>query len=148
MAFVLADRVKETTTSPGTSTATLNGAATGYQSFSAGVGANNTTYYVIADQGGANWEVGYGTIGAGGTTLARTTVLASSNSGSLVNFSSGTQDVFCDYPAKKAVNLCLYVSTGLFGEIFAVPQKLKIWLMNRFEFLIFSFLQICLNFTN
>jgi len=102
MAFVLADRVKETTTSPGTGTATLNGAASGYQSFSAGIGANNTTYYTIADQSGTNWEVGYGTIGAGGTTLARTTVLASSNSGSLVNFSSGTQDVWCDYAAKKA----------------------------------------------
>ena len=104
MAFVLADRVKESTTSPGTGTATLLGAATGYQSFSSSIGANNTTYYVIADQNnGANWEVGYGTIGAGGTTLARTTVLASSNSGSLVNFSSGTQDVWCDYTAKKAV---------------------------------------------
>jgi hypothetical protein len=103
MAFVLADRVKESTTSPGTGTATLLGAATGYQSFSAGIGANNTTYYTIADQSGSNWEVGYGTVGSGGTTLARTTVLASSNSGSLVNFSSGTQDVWCDYPAKKAV---------------------------------------------
>jgi hypothetical protein len=105
MAFVLADRVKESCSSPGTGTVTLLGAATGYQSFSAGIGANNTTYYAIADQGGANWEVGYGTIGAGGTTLARTTVLASSNSGSLVNFSSGSQDVFCDYPATKAVSL-------------------------------------------
>lgn len=102
MAFVLADRVKESCSSPGTGTVTLLGAATGYQAFSAGIGANNTTYYTIADQGGANWEVGYGTIGAGGTTLARTTVLASSNSGSLVNFSSGSQDVFCDYPAGKA----------------------------------------------
>lgn len=105
MAFVLADRVKESCSSPGTGTVTLLGAATGYQSFSAGIGANNTTYYTIADQGGANWEVGYGTIGAGGTTLARTTVLASSNSGSLVNFASGSQDVFCDYPAGKAINL-------------------------------------------
>lgn len=105
MAFILADRVKETCAAPGTGTVTLLGAATGYQSFSAGIGANNTTYYTISDQGGANWEVGLGTIGAGGTTLARTTVLASSNSGSLVNFTSGTQDVFCDYPAKKAVIL-------------------------------------------
>ena len=103
MAFVLADRVKESCAAPGTGTVTLLGAATGYQSFSAGIGANNTTYYTIADQGGANWEVGYGTIGAGGTTLARTTVLSSSNSGSLVNFSSGTQDVWCDYPAPKAI---------------------------------------------
>jgi len=103
MAFILADRVKESCSSPGTGTVTLLGAATGYQSFSAGIGANNTTYYVIADQGGANWEVGLGTIGAGGTTLARTTVLSSSNSGSLVNFASGTQDVFCDYTAKTAL---------------------------------------------
>ena len=103
MAFILADRVRETASAPGTGTVTLLGAVTGYQTFSAGIGASNTTYYVIADQSGANWEVGLGTIGAGGTTLARTTVLSSSNSGSLVNFSSGTQDVFCDYPAGKAV---------------------------------------------
>ena len=103
MSFVLANRVKETTTSPGTATATLSGAVSGYQSFSAGIGANNTTYYTIADQSGTNWEVGYGTVGAGGTTLARTTVLASSNSGSLVNFASGTQNVWCDYPSNKAV---------------------------------------------
>jgi hypothetical protein len=103
MAFILADRVKESCSSPGTGTATLLGASSGYRTFSAGVGANNTTYYVIADQSGANWEVGLGTIGSGGTTLARTTVLSSSNSGSLVNFSSGTQDVFCDYTASGAI---------------------------------------------
>lgn len=103
MAFKLVDRVRESTISPGTGTATLAGAALGYQTFSAGVGANNTTYYVIADQSGANWEVGYGTVGAGGTTLARTTVLSSSNAGSLVNFATGTQDVWVDYPATKAV---------------------------------------------
>ena len=103
MTFKLVDRVRETCISPGTGTVALIGAALGYQTFSVGVGANNTTYYVIADQSGANWEVGYGTVGALGTTLARTTVLSSSNSGSLVNFSSGTQDVWVDYPATKAV---------------------------------------------
>ena len=103
MAFNLVNRVRESTISPGTGTATLAGAALGYQTFFAGVGANNTTYYVIADQSGANWEVGYGTVGAAGTTLVRTTVLSSSNAGSLVNFSSGTQDVWVDYPANKAV---------------------------------------------
>ena len=118
MAFILADRVRETASAPGTGTVTLLGAVTGYQTFSAGIGASNTTYYVIADQSGANWEVGLGTIGAGGTTLARTTVLSSSNSGSLVNFSSGTQDVFCDYPAGQAVykdssnNVTGYAITG------------------------------------
>jgi hypothetical protein len=110
MAFILSNRVKETATSPGTGTVTLSGASSGYQSFSAGIGANNTTYYVIADQTGANWEVGFGTVGSGGTTLVRTAVYASSNSGSAVNFTTGTQDVFCDYPANKAV---FYDSNGV-----------------------------------
>ena len=103
MAFVLADRVKETTTVTGTGAATLLGAQTGYQSFSAGVGASNTTYYTIADQSGSNWEVGYGTLDATGLILTRTTVLSSSNSGSAVSFTAGTKDVWCDYTAKKAV---------------------------------------------
>lgn len=102
MALVLADRVKETTTVTGTGTATLLGAATGFQSFSA-IGNGNTTYYTIAAQSGSEWEVGIGTYTSSGTTLSRDTVLASSNSGSLVNFSAGTKDVFCDYPAKRAV---------------------------------------------
>lgn len=102
MAFVLADRVRETTTTAGTGTVTLAGAVTGFQTFAA-IGNANTTYYTIAGQGTAEWEVGIGTYTASGTTLARNTVLASSNSGSLVNFSAGTKDVFCDYPAVRAV---------------------------------------------
>lgn len=100
MALVVQDRVQETASAPGTGTVTLLGAVTGFQSFAA-IGSGNTTYYCIADQGGANWEVGIGTVGTG--TLARTTVLSSSNSGSLVNFSSGTQVVFCTYPSEVSV---------------------------------------------
>lgn len=102
MAFVLADRVKETTTTTGTGTITLAGAATGFQSFSA-IGNGNSTYYTIYLQGGSEWEVGIGTYTSSGTTLSRDSVLSSSNSGSLVNFSAGTKDVFCDYPAGRAV---------------------------------------------
>jgi len=102
MALVLADRVRETTTTTGTGTITLAGAVTGYQSFSV-VGNGNTTYYTIAGQGTAEWEVGIGTYTSSGTTLARTTVLASSNSGSLVSFSAGTKDVFVTYPAGRSV---------------------------------------------
>jgi hypothetical protein len=108
MALVLADRVKETTTSTGTGTITLAGAATGYQSFAA-IGNANTTYYAIVGAT-TEWEVGIGTYTSSGTTLSRDTVLASSNSGSLVSFSAGTKDVFCDYPAKYAV-----VSSNNFG---------------------------------
>ena len=103
MAFVLADRVKETTTTTGTGTVTLLGASTGYQSFSA-IGNTNTTYYTIAAQTGTEWEVGIGTYTSSGTTLARTTVISSSNSGSLVNFSAGTKDVFVTYPAEFTAN--------------------------------------------
>jgi len=102
MALVLADRVKETTTTTGTGTVTLLGASTGFQSFAV-VGNANTTYYCIAGQTGSEWEVGIGTYTSSGTTLSRTTVLASSNSGSLVTFSAGTKDVFVTYPAGYAV---------------------------------------------
>lgn len=100
MALVLKDRVKETTTSTGTGTVTLAGAATGFQSFSV-IGNGNTTYYAIV--GGTEWEVGIGTYTSSGTTLSRDTVLASSNSGALVPFSSGSKDVFVTYPAGYSV---------------------------------------------
>jgi len=98
MALVVKDRVKETTTTTGTGTITLAGAVAGFQSFSA-IGTGNSTYYAIVDQTPGAWEVGIGTYTASGTTLSRTTVLASSNAGALVNFGAGTKDVFITYPA-------------------------------------------------
>lgn len=102
MPLVLADRVQETTTTTGTGTVTLLGAATGFQSFAV-IGNGNTTYYCIAGQTSSEWEVGIGTYTSAGTTLARTTVLASSNAGSLVNFSAGTKNVFVTYPAGRSI---------------------------------------------
>lgn len=101
MPLVLKDRVQETSTTTGTGTLTLSGAVSGYQTFSTAIGNTNTTYYTIKDASGSNWEVGLGTVSAG--ALARTTVLASSNAGSLVNFTSGSLVVFCGYPADKSV---------------------------------------------
>jgi hypothetical protein len=103
MALTLKDRVLETCTAPGTGSVSLLGAVTGYQSFSSAIGNANTCYYTIADQSGANWEVGIGTYTSSGNTLARTTVLSSSNGGSLTNFASGTQNVFVTYPSEEAV---------------------------------------------
>jgi hypothetical protein len=98
MALIVKDRVKETTTTTGTGTLTLAGASTGFSSF-ADIGDGNTTYYAISSTG-SEWEVGIGTYTASGTTLSRDTVLASSNSGSLVNLSAGSKDVFCTYPSQ------------------------------------------------
>ena len=104
MALVLADRVKETTTTAGTGTVTLDGAATGFQSFAV-IGNANTTYYTIAGQTSNEWEVGIGTYTSSGTLLARTTVLSNSagTQPSALSFSAGTKDVFVTYPAEYAV---------------------------------------------
>ena len=104
MALVLNDRVKETTTTTGTSTVDLAGAETGFESFVAGIGNSNTTYYAIVHQTANEFEVGIGTVtDASPDTLTRTTIISSSNSDAAVNFSSGTKDVFCTLPASKAV---------------------------------------------
>jgi hypothetical protein len=102
MAFIVQDRVQETSTSVGTGTITLAGAVTGYQSFAV-IGNLNTTYYTIADQAGSNWEVGVGTYYLANTSLARTTILSSSNSNAAVTFGPGTKSVFVTYPAEQAV---------------------------------------------
>ena len=99
MAFVLKDRVKETSTTTGTGTITLAGASIGYQGFSTVGNANTTSYSIVM---GTEWENGIGTYTSSGSTLSRDTVLSSSNSGNKVNFSAGTKEVFINYPAGRA----------------------------------------------
>lgn len=103
MAFVLKDRVKQITDTTGTGALSVTSVSTGYQTFSDAIGNGNTTYYAIYHENTVEWEVGIGTVGSG--TLSRDTVLASSNSGSLVNFTNGNKAVWCDYPAGKSVYL-------------------------------------------
>ena len=105
MALVLNDRVKETSTTTGVGAMALGGAATGFETFAAGVGNSNTTYYAIWNQGTSEWEVGLGTLDGTSANLTRTTPISSSNSDAAVNFTSGTKDVFCTMPASKAVYL-------------------------------------------
>jgi hypothetical protein len=98
---MFADRVKESTTTTGTGTVNLGGAATGgFQTFVAGIGDGKCCYYCIQLTASNEWEVGIGTVTDAVTdTLSREVVLASSNAGALVNFSAGSKDVFCTIPA-------------------------------------------------
>mgnify|MGYP003111776656 CR=1 FL=1 len=112
MAFVLNDRVKETSTSTGTGTINLAGAETGFETFVAGVGSTNNTFYCISHDGTAQFEVGIGTVtDATPDTLSRDTVISSSNSDNKVDFTAGTKTVFCTYPAKRAPSASMTATT-------------------------------------
>ena len=102
MALVIKDRVKETTTTTGTGTYTLAGAVTGFETFTANLSNADTTFYGCTD--GSDFEVGVGTFTSSGTTLARTTILSSSNSNNAVSWSSGTRTIFITLPADRIVH--------------------------------------------
>ena len=113
MAFVLNDRVKQTSTSTGTGTINLSASAeTGFETFVSGIGTTNSTFYCISHDGTADFEVGIGTVtDASPDTLSRTTIISSSNSDNLVNFQTGTKTVFCTYPAKRAPSASMTATT-------------------------------------
>ena len=113
MAFVLNDRVKQTSTSTGTATIQLsNTAEVGFESFVTGIGNTNSTFYCISHDGTAEFEVGIGTVtDATPDTLSRDTVISSSNSDNKVNFTTGTKTVLCTYPAKRAPSAAMTATT-------------------------------------
>mgnify|MGYP001374939384 FL=1 len=113
--FVLNDRVKETTTSTGTGTIQLAGAATGFDTFVAGVGNGKETFYSIFGETGTEFEVGRGTVtDSTPDTLSRTTVFSSSNSDNLVDFSAGTKIVICTLPAKQTPSASMTAATYVY----------------------------------
>jgi hypothetical protein len=101
MALKLGDRVRETTVTTGTGNITLGGAVAGFTSFSSVLSNSDTTFYAMI--GSNQWEVGVGTYVSASNIIQRTTVLASSNNGSLVNFTSGTKNVILTQPAERSV---------------------------------------------
>ena len=107
MALVINDRVRETSTTSGTGTLNLAGIVTGFQTFVAGIGNSNTTYYAIFEEGTNLFEIGIGTVtDATPDSLSRDTVLSnSSGNTSKITFSGGTLSVFCTMPASKTVYL-------------------------------------------
>ena len=117
MALVISDRVKETTTTTGTGTYTLGGAVAGFETFTANLSNSDTTYYCCTD--GTDFEVGLGTFTSSGTTLARTTVISSSNSNNAVSWSSGTRTLFCTLPATKTIVLDASGNASVGGTVTA-----------------------------
>ena len=131
MALVINDRVKVNATTTGTGAITLGATQTGFDSFGAAIGNNNTTYYTIANQGTNEWEVGVGTLNNNSTVLTRTTLISSSSvvnaAYAVVDFSSGTKDVFCTLPASKAVYLDAEGNTvNAAGAGFAVAMAIAL----------------------
>ena len=119
MAFILADRVKETTITTGTSDLVLGGAFGGFRTFSNAIGNGNSTYYGIESSDG-DYEVGIGTYTSASNTLSRDTVISSSNSGSKISL-TGVSTVFVTQPGTKAlfVNPDSYASgVGFTGYAF------------------------------
>jgi len=102
MAIVVKDRVQQTSTTTGTSDFVLSGSVSGFQSFAA-IGNTNITYYAAVDPNTGDWEVGLGTYSTTGPTLTRTTIFESSNAGAKVVFAAGAKNVFCTYPAERAI---------------------------------------------
>lgn len=97
--LVIADRVKDTSTTTGTGSLTLSGTApTGFRTFASAMTVGDICWYSIV--GGADWEVGTGTLSAS-TTLTRDVVFASSNAAALVSLAAGSKDVFITMPASQ-----------------------------------------------
>ena len=129
MALVINDRVKVNSTAIGNSQSTFainNSVLTGFETFASGIGVGNTTYYCIFNQGTNEFEIGLGTLSST-TNLQRTTIISSSNSDNVVDFQSGTKDVFCTLPASKAVYLDADGSAvGAAGAGFAVAMAIAL----------------------
>ena len=132
MAFKVADRVKESTTTSGTGNVALGGAQNGFVTFSSVLSNGDTTYYTISD--GNNWEVGLGTYNSSGNTLTRTdaNVLQSTNSDNRISLSGSSADVFITLPADKAV----FLNTS--GDLVVGSQTFLNATSQRFSYLVSS----------
>jgi hypothetical protein len=105
MALIIADRVKEVTATTGTGALIVSGTFDGFRAFSAVCGTSDTFYYSVqavnaSGQPTGEWETGLGTY-TGANTIARTSVLSSSNGGSAVDFSAGDKHIWIDFVAAE-----------------------------------------------
>lgn len=85
----LLDRCMFVPTAGGTADFTVSTAVTGYMTPATAGATNATTYYYGAESSDkSQWELGLGTYSTSGPTLARTTILFSSNANAKTNFTN------------------------------------------------------------
>lgn len=111
MAFVVRDRIQETTSTTGTGNLVLGGAVAGFKTFSSVMSNGDTTYYSCVNASGSEWEVGAGTYVSGSNAIARNTIFASSTGGT-VSFTAGTKNIFITYAAPRAMATNMMSGTG------------------------------------
>ena len=107
MSYIIADRVKQQSSTTGTGAITLGTSVTGFQVFSAVCSNGDTFHYAIVHLTLGSWETGLGTYNTGGTVSR--SVLTSSNSNNLVDFAAGTKEIFI---TPVASNIVLKNNTG------------------------------------
>jgi hypothetical protein len=108
MSYIIADRVKQQTTSTGTGAITLGASVTGFQVFSAVCSNADTFHYAIVHLTNGSWETGIGTYNSGAGTVSRS-VLTSSDSDQLIDFAAGAKEIFI---TPVANNIVLKNNTG------------------------------------
>jgi hypothetical protein len=93
MTLTYRDRVVDAAATTGTGTFTLGGLPpAGFRDFTA-FPDGATVRYTIVHENNTEWEVGEGVWTTSGATLTRVKVFASSNAGSLVNFTAGSKTI-------------------------------------------------------
>lgn len=102
MAYIVADRVKQKTTSSGTGAITLGASVTGFQTFASVLSNGDTFHYAIVHLTSGAWETGLGTYNSSGGTVTRG-VITSSNTNALVDFTSGDKEIFITPVASNLV---------------------------------------------
>ena len=126
MSLIIADRVKEITSTTGTGSFSLLGGSVGYRAFSDVMTTGDTCYYCAVSQSGAQWEIGTGTFSSP-ATLARTSIQSSSNSGSAVDFIAGTKDIFLAITATQFSGSSLPTQTGNSGKFLTTNGAAASW---------------------
>jgi hypothetical protein len=126
MSSILADRVRETTSTTGTGPLSLLGPFPQFQSFVAGVGNGNSSKFVVIDSGnGVDWEIDEDCLVTAGApdTLTRGTFRLSST-GSPISL-AGTSTVWCDMPAALLNLLASIPDKTVVGNISGATGKAK-----------------------